>query len=266
MESIHFHKVGKMRDPHVEAIYFSVGSSEDISYENPDPLEFCNHLGAFILKEGVLKVIPAEHFRSGADANMALEGFLRSWEIEADIKRNVGMIRFSYTRADVIDRDPPPIGEPQFIHAEGFATVTVSCSASLHLVASRYPEPPERFSATEYAQHAYRRWMNFHTGREPLQAMAYFVLTLFQKPIGTRADACRHFMVDRDVLNRIGELCSNRGDIMTARKVDSLTFQELSDIEKKWLETAVKRLIHRMGEQASGYPVELITMGSIGQF
>lgn len=49
-----------MRDPHVEAVYFSVGSAEDISYVNPEPLDFSNHLGLFFLADGLLKVIPVE--------------------------------------------------------------------------------------------------------------------------------------------------------------------------------------------------------------
>lgn len=66
-----------MRDPHVEAVYFTVGSADDISYENPVPMAFSHHLGEFFLADGVLKVNPAEHFCSGQEAGQAMEGFLR---------------------------------------------------------------------------------------------------------------------------------------------------------------------------------------------
>lgn len=255
-----------MRDPHVEAVYFTVGSTDDISYENPEPLVFSHHLGEFSLEDGGLKVTPAEHFCSGHEASQAIEGFLRSWEIETDLKRNLGMIRFSYSHADVIDRDPPPPGEPQVIYAEGIAALTIGASASCHLVARRYPSPPECFSATESAQHAYRRWVGYRSGREPLQAMAYFILTLLERQAGTRAEACALFKVDRAVLNHIGDLCSERGSALTARKAKATDFEELSHIEADWLERAVKRLIFRLGEHASGHPLEQITLESVEHF
>lgn len=255
-----------MRDSHVEAVYFTVGSADDISYENPEPMKFSNHLGLFTLADGVLKVVPDEHFCSGPEASQAIDGFLRSWEIEADLKRNVGMIRFSYSRADVIDRDPPPPGEPHVVEAAFASGLAIADCVYGHVTARRYPSPPERFSATEYAQHAYRRWIGYRNGREPLLAMAYFVLTLLERQAGSRGKACLLCKVDRAVLDLVGELCSKRGNAMTARKARSTDFVELTHIESEWLEMAVKRLIYRLGEHASGHPLELITMENIGQF
>ena len=34
-----------MHDPHVETIHYKVGSVETISYDNPKPMTFSNHLG-----------------------------------------------------------------------------------------------------------------------------------------------------------------------------------------------------------------------------
>ena len=256
-----------MRDPHVEAVYFKVGSVEDISYENPEPLSFSNHLGEFSLVDGVLKVVPAEHFCSGQEAGQAIEGFLRAWEIETDLKRNLGTIRFTYSRADVVDRDPPPPGEPLAVTLEGCSVVTLNSSAICHLTLRRYPQPPERFSASEYAQHAYRRWLGYRSGHEPLQAMAYFVLTLMETIAGGgRAKACELFKIDMEVRKKIGYLCSERGSALTARKVKSTDFDDLSHIEQEWLERAVKRLIFRLGELAAGQTLELITLKNVERF
>ena len=255
-----------MRDPHVEVVYFKVDSAEDISYENPEPLSFSNHLGEFCLVDGELKVVPTEHFCSAQEASQAIESFLRAWEIEADLKRNLGTIRFTYSRADVVDRNPPPPGEPQVVMLEGCSVITLSSSASCHLTLRRYPQPPERFSASEYAQHAYRRWLGYRRGNEPLQAMAYFILTLLERQAGNRAEACVQFMIDRAVLNRIGELSSEKGSALTARKAKSTDFDELSHLDQEWLERAVKRLIFRLGEQASGHPLEPITLSNVERF
>lgn len=249
------------------AVYFRVSSSEDISYKDPEPLSFPNHLGEFCLADGMLKIVPAEHFGNGQEASQAFDGFLRAWEIETDLKRDPGTIRFTYSHADVIDRDPPQPGEPQVIHAGGICSgIAIGASFHAHVVLGRYPQPPERFSASEYAQHAYRRWLGYRRGNEPLQAMAYFILTLLERQAGNRAEACVQFMIDRAVLNRVGDLSSEKGSALTARKAKSTDFDELSHLDQEWLEGAVKRLIFRLGEQASGHPLEPITLDNVERF
>lgn len=255
-----------MRAPHVEAVYFTVGSADDISYENPEPMEFSNYLGDFTLVDGLLKVVPVEHFCNDVEASRAFDGFLRSWEIEADLTRNVGMIRFYYSHADVIDREPLPPGELHVLGAGFASALAISDSVACHLVAKRYPSPPSHFSASEYTQYAYRRWQSFRGGREPLQAMAYFILTLLERQAGSRNQACALFKINRAVLDMVGGLCSERGCAMTARKAKSTDFEELTPIESEWLERAVKRLIFRLGEHTPEFSLELITMESIGQF
>ncbi|WP_374438330.1 hypothetical protein [Pseudomonas panipatensis] len=254
-----------MRDPHVEAVYFNVGSAEDISYQNPEPLVFSHPLGKFTLADGVLKVLPAEHFGSGHEASQALEGFLRAWEIEADLKQHLGMIRFSYSHAEVIDRNPLPQGV-QHVQAAGIASgLAVSDFVTCHITAGRYPSPPVCFSATEYAQYAHRRWLGYKRGQEPLLATAYFILTLLERQAGSRAQACILFKIDRDVLDRLGSWCSERGGPLSARKAKSTDFEELTHIETDWLDRAVKRLILRLGEYASGQSLEQLTLESMVQ-
>lgn len=255
-----------MQDPHVEAVYFSVGSAKDISYESPEPLDFSNHLGLFSLADGFLKVIPVEDFCSGLEASQAIDGFLRSWEIEADLKQNLGMIRFSYSHADVIDRNPSPPGASHVVEGAFASAVAIADSVTCHITARRYPSPPDCFSATEYAQHAYRRWIGYRSGREPLQAMAYFIITLMESLAGSRRLACELFKIDMAVRKRMGDLCSERGSALTARKVESTDFDDLSHVETDWLERAAKRLVFRLGEHASGQPMEQITLGNVERF
>lgn len=255
-----------MRDPHVEAVYFSVGSAEDISYENPEPLDFSNHLGLFSLADGLLKVIPVEDFCNGLEASQAIDGFLRSWEIEADLKQNLGMIRFSYSHADVIDRNPPPPGASHVVEGAFASAVAIADCLSIQLTTRRYPPPPGRFSASEFAKYAHRRWIGFRRGHEPLQAMAYFILTLLERQAGNRTEACILFKIDRAVLNRVGDLCTERGSPLTARKARSTDFDELTHIEIDWLERSVKRLIFRLGEHASGQPLEQLMLENVELF
>lgn len=253
-----------MRDPHIEAICYEVGSEEGISYNNTDPISFSNHLGSFNLSNGKLRIEPTEHFPYEEDARHAIEPFLRSWEIEADLCSNIGMIRFKFHNTEVIDRNPQPPGSPHVIELKAISLALVSSSVSLHLTCSKYPQPPKTFRATPEVQHAYRRWIGYRSGKEPLQSMAYFVLTLIEAAACGRQRAASSFQIDMQVLKTIGRLSSTKGDECTARKAGpGNQFQELSDPEKQWLEEATRRVILRLGEHASGAPLSLISLGNL---
>lgn len=242
-------------------MHYEVGSGEGISYRNPEPVSFSNHLGTFDLGDNKLRIAPTEHFSDEDEARRAVEPFLRAWEIEADLSSNVGMIRFKFERVELVDRDPPPPGSPQVIEVKGASMMLVGASASLHLTCTKYPQPPKTFRATPEVQHAYRRWIGFRSGKEPLQSMAYFVLTLLESAAGSRQSAARSFQIDVAVLGTIGRLSSTKGDESTARKAGpGNQFQELSGAEKQWLEEAVRRVVHRLGEHASGAPLTLISL------
>jgi hypothetical protein len=242
-------------------MHYEVRSGEGISYRDPEPVSFSNHLGAFDLSDGKLRIVPTEHFSDEDDARLAVEPFLRAWEIESDLTSNIGMIRFKFVRVEVIDRDPPPQGSSHVLKVKAGSMVLVGSSVSLHLTCSRYPQPPKAFCATPEVQHAYRRWLGYRSGKEPLQSMAYFVLTLLESAAGGRQAAASSFKIDAPVLGTIGRLSSTKGDESTARKAGpGNQFQELTGAEKQWLEEAIRRVIHRLGEYASGTLLTLISL------
>ena len=240
-----------MRDPHVQTIFYRIGSDEGITYFEPEPLTFTNSVGDFDLREGELRVVPVEHFDDSDSARQAIDAFLHAWEIEADLTSNVGTIRFAFERAEVIDRDPLPAGSPQELKLTGMSMTTFGGNVALHLTCRAYPEPPSSFSATPEVKRAYRRWIGYRQGKEPLQAMSYFVLTILETFAGGRKRAASLFAIDILILDAIGKLSSTRGDDSTARKAKAAS-AALTDSEKKWLEAAICRLIRRLGEHASG--------------
>lgn len=254
-----------MRDPHVQAMHFAVGSGEGISYRDPEPVSFVDHLGAFDLADGKLTIAPVEHFSDEEEARRAIEPFLRAWEIDADLSSNLGMIRFTFERVELIDRDPPPPGSPQVIQVKGIASLSlVGQSVSLHLTRRKYPQPPHAFRAKPEAQHAYRRWLGYRSGKEPLQSMAYFVLTLLESTAGDRRNAAHSFNIELEILRTIGRLSSTNGDPDTARKASSgIQFQELTGAERQWLEKAIALVIRRLGEHASGVPLSPIRLADL---
>jgi hypothetical protein len=253
-----------MRDPHVQSIHYEIGSGEGISYSDPEPISFSNHLGEFDLSDNKLRIAPAEHFSDEDNARSAVESFLKAWEIEADLNSNVGTIRFKFERVELIDRDPSPPGSSHVMHLVG-ESLQLTDSVSSHLTCTKYPQPPKTFRATPEVEQAYRRWIGFRSGKEPLQGMAYWVLTLIESIAGNgkrnRKEAARSFQIDKSVLDTIGRLSSEKGDESTARKVQpGNQFQELSGAEKEWLEQAVRRVIYRLGERASGAPLTQISL------
>jgi hypothetical protein len=253
-----------MRDPHVERLHFEIGSAPHVSYDRPEPLSFDNHLGRFECLDGHLVVAPEAHFADPDDARVEVEPFLRAWEMDSDLDGNIGAIRFEYVRADVVDRDPPPPGASVTIAAKAGALGISGAAAAGHITRRRYPQPPNGFRASPDVQHAYARWLAYRDGREPLQAMAYFVLTILEAGAGGRACAAHLLAVDPDVLDNVGRLSSTKGDSATARKATKAgAFQPLTPIETNWLEAAIRRLIRRLGEREAGAALEYIRMAEL---
>jgi hypothetical protein len=73
-------------------------------------------------------------------------------------------------------------------------------------------------------------------------------------------------MVDYRVLRKLGELCSNRGDIKDARKLKgNAGITPLRPAEREWVRAVVKRLILRVGEYAYD-PVSKLPMITMSDF
>lgn len=240
-----------MRDPHVLSLYYTVSSHESISYNTPKPVHFTNNIGEFNLTAGHLEVKPIEHFADEASVRTVIEPFLKSWEMEADLTSYLGMIRFQFVRSEIIDRDPPKPGEPINVHLRGTGGMVIGGSAIIHIGLSKYPNPPTKFTTGPTVELTYRRWCRFKEGKESLQSVSYFILTVIEDVAGGREQAANTFSIEKNVLGKIGKLSSTRGDANTARKAEA-TLVDLTPAEKQWLEEATRRLVYRIGEHASG--------------
>jgi hypothetical protein len=218
-----------MSDLHVERLHYEIDSGEGVKYEDPETLTFTNALGSFDASDGKMTIVPGDHFSDEAAARAVIDPFLRAWEIRSDLELNIGTIRFKFLRADVIDRDPPPASGTYAMLA-GVGALAISGTLSKLLVTRRrYPAAPEHFRTTVDVERAHSRWVAYRAGKEPLPSMAYFVLTLIKEATGSLQEAAQHLNVHVDVLRKVGELSSTRGDAATARKVGKGgTYQPLS--------------------------------------
>jgi hypothetical protein len=157
-----------------------------------------------------------------------------------------------FERSEIIDRNPPPPpapGEPELIHVSAKATFNIDTEIARLVNRSSYPTPPSDFALDADVDTLWQRWTGYLAGRESLQQMAYFCLTVLQMH-GGRTGAAQRFAVSERVLATLAQLSTETGDALTARKMTQ-NFRAATDDERAWLEAAVKALIRRAGEVAA---------------
>lgn len=145
------------------------------------------------------------------------------------------------------------------------ATITIGGLVKYLIEKNKYPEIPKNFSNNTDVEILFYRYLQYLNGNEPLLSMAYFCLSYLQNISGgKRFQSIDKYVIEKDVLDKIGELSSARGDVTSARKGDKHDFNPLTIEEEKWVEKCVKSIILRIGEvNAGNEDLKIITMDSI---
>jgi len=252
-----------MADLHVVSLRYALRPNEHVSFTNPLPMEFETDDARFRLAEGTLTCEMKTHFADPAEARRAVEPAIRAWEIDADLRLYQGILKFGFDGADVIDRTPPPTGVVHgtaYMVGSGLVTATGTASVRIGYVAYPAPPPPT-FRLNPDAESVLARYQGYRDGREPLQSMAFFCLTLVILRAGrSQRAASAAYRIELPTLRKMGELSSTRGDAMNARKADAA--KPLS-AEHAWLEAAVKMLIWRLGDTRNAVALPMITMADL---
>ncbi|WP_156955109.1 hypothetical protein [Polaromonas glacialis] len=198
----------------------------------------------------LVSFLPQSHFVDRDSVRAASDPIARAWELMIALEVGAINAHLKYKNTEIVDRAPTP-GVIE-LHAEAIASATAFGHAMLIQSFKRYPQPPDpSFQFTPDVDFLWQRYCLFKKGREPLLSMAYFVLTMIEIPAGGRRPAATTLNIEEDVLRKIGELTSTRGDRLTARK-RSNTELPLEAQEQVWLEAAVKKLILQVGRSAAG--------------
>lgn len=271
-------KGGLIGDLHVQALIYSVGAEGGTEYVDPEPLDVQCTVGRIRIDKGKLRIEPVEHYSTEDEAKAAVGPFLLAWQMDADLRAMApGTIRFKFESSEIIDRNPPPPGTsaPRSPELRTQAMVSIAGNLVFNRSFKSYPPPPHAFSTSPDVDDAFNRWRQYRHGLEPLLGMAYYILTLIEsqtKPTAAqvssrrrttkRAAAATLYAIDADILDKVGELSSERGDASTARKFDAGK-RALTDAERLWLEKIVVRLITRLGEHASGGTLVPITQNEL---
>lgn len=255
-----------MRDPHVVSLGYRLVPAETVTFSKRAPPVEAESDGFKVrLANDSLIVEMLDHHASEESARAAVERYLRAWEISYALQ--VGgqpEFRFEFVRAEVIDRDPPPPGTPQTIELSSLVHDRSIVSATLSVERGLLPAPPPTFVVNSDVETLWVRWRAYRDGREPLQGMAYFALTVLEMHGGRRVAASR-LHIDKAVLSTVGHLASEAGDVTTARKARAAA-RPLTQQETAWLEAAVVAIIRRVGEVAgvdADAPLPRLTMADL---
>lgn len=255
--------MGTIRGPdlHVVSLRYAVEPDEGFSYNSPPPVSFDTPQARFRLADGSLTCDMKMHFSDVKAARDAVEPILRAWEADSDLRHNRGQLRFKFDAPEVIDRSPTPPGSASLVVSSTLAT-TMAGSVSVHVASSKYPDPPpEHFRLDPDAETLLDRYYGYLDHREPLPSMAYFCETVLEAKAGGRKKAAAKYVIDVNILNKIGELSSTRGDDLTSRKAAAA--QPLSSTEAAWLEAAIKLLIRRLADTRALSTLPILTMADL---
>jgi hypothetical protein len=244
-----------MRDPHVVVLFYRLETDSSLIFDHPKAIDHDINECTLRLADGMLTCKMKGHYATAAEARAPVDLYLRNWELAEALSHGRRMLWFTFDKAGIIDRDPPPPGIPPVIQATSIESVEAVDQVTVVLTQPHYPEPPTRFTASPDVETLWRRYEGYVQGREPLPGMAYVCQSFIEKVLARgRPDAAKKYHIEREVLRTLGNLHSHRGDLMSRRKLEHeqdrheppLTPQEIT-----WMETAVRMLIRRLGEHAA---------------
>jgi hypothetical protein len=240
-----------MRDPHVVSLSYRLVLAERVTYSvKAEPVEAATDAFRVRLVRDSLHVEMLDHHPDEHDARAAAEPYIRAWEVDHALRAGGDPeFRFEFVAAEVVDRDPPPPGTPQTVSVSGIPSAERFGSGTVVVERSDLPAPPSSFAVDLDVETLWARWRAYREGREPLQSMAYFSLTVLELH-GGRAGAAARLGVAQTVLNTLGKFVSERGDAATARKATGAALP-LTPTAAAWIEAVVLALIRRAGEVAA---------------
>ncbi|MCA1291914.1 hypothetical protein LBW89_02660 [Paenibacillus sp. alder61] len=235
-----------MNDPHVNFIEYHLVTDDEIEYSVAAELKYDSEEFDMHLKNGILTCNFKNHYSEVKEAREVVEKLLKSWEIDTALRIGIGELNFKFHNADIIDRSPKKDNIINLgpIRLSGGSTM----EANLTVVRGSYPKVPTDFLASLDVEILWARYKMYLDGKDQLLSMAYFCLSYLEGLAGSRSEASIKYKIDIEVLKRLGELSSERGDKLSARKGKSNSFLPITDDEKVWIENIVKKIIRRVGE------------------
>ena len=188
-----------MNDPHVVALHYRADAGEGVEYRAGESVTVSAPDFTGTLEAGRFVAKMSTHYPTQDEARIPVDAYVRAWEISIGVLRGRKELSFTFERAEIIDRAPPPGS----LRMSGHATVTVTGYAPTLTVTRNYPPPPEHFTATPLVESLWLRYERYTQNQEPLLGMAYYCLTRLERDAGSRRAVARKFGIAHSVLDTI---------------------------------------------------------------
>ncbi|MDF2700590.1 MAG: hypothetical protein K0Q49_2149 [Haloplasmataceae bacterium] len=236
-----------MEYPHINAIYYTLKTVENVSFENCKRVEYDQPTYKFSLDENTLKCKLKQHYSDIKSARDFIDPLLRAWEIDYALLYNREEFHFEFKNADIIKEELPSSG-PKMICASIHVSAGCNSEIKAHVTRGTYPIPPNNFILDPEVETLWFRYNMYVEGKEQLLSMAYFCLSRLEALAGTRGKIPTTYYIERGVLDKLGDLTSERGDRTTARKGKDNQFIALTGVEETWVKDCIRLIIKRLGE------------------
>lgn len=228
-------------NPRVESITYRLQEpslfSEEIAGMDVDTPDFRGQLA-----EGTLTLVPKDHFATLDEARALADAFVQTWEISGGLFLGRTGFRFTFETACISGSDPETgKSVDRFVAiVPTVVTATIDCTPP----AWAYPPPPDVARAIPEAESIWNRYCKYLNGEEPLQAMAYYCLTVLKRSEPMK-EAAHRLSIQIAIMKRLGNLASTRGTQRDARKYHPNCAPLTSD-EEAWLRVAVPAIIRHL--------------------
>ena len=240
-----------MNDPHVVALFHNVKHSASVDHSEAKPLEHEGKDFTITIENDKARFTMKAHYATEEEARKAVEEYIEVWEFDAALQEGPNAFTLEFDDLHIEDRQPQA----------GMGGIYVSIPAPSATLRPRampiknpYPSPPSGLKITPDVQSMFDRLMGSRLCKEPLPSMAYFCLNVLEASTrarkGRRGAAVKQYGIDRAVLDKIGDLSSEKGGTQ-ARKAAGIG-RPLKDPEDRFLKEAIKALIYRAAEVAYG--------------
>ena len=253
-----------MPDRYIKALAYRVWHGPLINYDGAEPLTHEELEFRVRVENGKATFeFTTKRFETESAALEAVRDFITRWEFLAGLQHGPHSFRLDFENAEFREKNPVSGGlqiRTTLTSPPGIVSVAVC-----ELLPS-YPKPPSETTGvkvTSNVRSMFDRYMGYRQGKERLDSMAYFCLTVLegeacQEPgVGSRrSKAAKAYGVDRAVPNEIGRLSTEHG-----RRAGGNS-RPLNYDERRFLKAATEAIIRRMAEKAHDRNADLprITM------
>ena len=241
-----------MNDPHVKYLKYTIAKSDGLRFDDPPDLEIDTSDFKGMLSNGILTLEPKQHFESEDQVLPIADEFVRSWELSAGLKYNRPYFRLNFHASQIIDRKP----EKNLASVHNSSHTTCSGEVTSVQISREYPPPPQNFNLTEEIEILWFRYCEYLEDRAPLKYMTYACHTLLQNLKNISKNNDEEFSISNNVLVKISELSSQKGNKRTARKIIK-NLKDFEGNEKQWLESVIPSIIKHLATCKPGQKLNI---------